>query len=60
MTITQNPRREMMSLIKKSKITYDIWLQMYKGVDIHTITLEEHTKWCTQFAAWKKGNVEKV
>ena len=46
--------------IAKSKITYDLWLQMYKGVDIHTITLKEHTKWCIQFAAWKKGNVEKV
>jgi hypothetical protein len=44
----------------KSKITYDLWLQMYKGVDIHTITLKEHTRWCVQFAAWKSGNIEKA
>lgn len=46
--------------MQKASITYDMWLQTYKGVDVYTITLEQHVKWCKQFAAWKKGNIEKV
>lgn len=44
----------------KSKITYDLWLQMYKNSDIYTVTLAQHTKWCAQFALWKKDNYEKA
>ena len=46
--------------IQKSKINYRTWLVLYKGKDIEKLTLEEHTKFSKQFAAWKVGNIEKV
>ena len=44
----------------KSKINYGAWLTRYKGRDIKTITLEEHTKWAREYQAWRVGNIEKV
>ena len=41
-------------------MTYDQWLQRYKSTDVYTITLEEHTKYSKQFAAWRQDNMEKV
>jgi hypothetical protein len=46
--------------IQKSRITYDMWLQMYKGRDVNTVTLEQHTAYRKQYDAWKIGNIEKV
>ena len=46
--------------MQKSKISYDLWLQMYKNSDVYTITLEQHIKWCPQFALWKKDNNEEA
>ena len=46
--------------IQKSSINYRTWLVLYKGKDIDKLTLEEHTKFSKQFAAWKVGNIEKV
>ena len=45
---------------KKSKMTYDMWLQTYKGRSVNDIDVNEHTKWSKQFQAWKIGNIEKV
>ena len=44
----------------KSKMTYDMWLQTYKGRSVNDIDVNEHTKWSTQCQAWKIGNIEKV
>jgi hypothetical protein len=44
----------------KSKMTYDMWLQTYKGRSVNDIDVNEHTKWSKQFQAWKIGNIEKV
>ena len=46
--------------IVKLNFTYDQWLQKYKGTDVYTITLKEHTKYSNEFAAWRAGNIEKV
>jgi hypothetical protein len=46
--------------MKKSNITYDTWLKIYKATDIYKITLEEHRKYSKLFAAWREGNIEKV
>lgn len=46
--------------IQKSSINYRAWLVLYKGKDIDKLTLEEHTKFSKQFAAWKVGNIEKL
>jgi len=45
---------------KKSKMTYDMWLQRYKGRTVKDIDVNEHTKWSKQFQAWRVGNIEKV
>ena len=45
---------------EKNRITYDMWLQMYKGRDVNTVTLEQHTAYRKQYDAWKIGNIEKV
>ena len=41
-------------------MTYDDWLQKYKGRTVYTIDINEHTKWSKEFKNWKKGNIEKV
>ena len=46
--------------IVKLNFTYDQWLQKYKSTNVYTITLEEHTKYSKEFAAWRAGNIEKV
>ncbi len=46
--------------MKKSNITYDMWLKIYKTTDIYEITLEEHRKYSKLFAAWREDNIEKV
>ena len=46
--------------LKKSRITYDMWLKLYKAKDVNTITLEEHTKYSKLYANWRTGNIEKV
>jgi len=46
--------------LKKSRITYDMWLKLYKATDIHQITLEEHTKYSKLYASWREGNIKKV
>jgi hypothetical protein len=46
--------------IQKSNFNYRRWLLIYKGKDLDKLTLEEHTKFSKQFAAWKVGNIEKV
>ena len=45
---------------KKSKMTYDMWLQRYKGRTVESIDVNEHTKWSKEFQAWRVGNIEKV
>ena len=45
---------------KKSKMTYDMWLQNYKGRTVKDIDVNEHTKWSREFQAWRVGNIEKV
>ena len=44
----------------KNNITYDAWLTYYKAVNIHDITLEQHTKFSEEYRKWKVGNIEKV
>jgi len=44
----------------KSRMTYDDWLKKYKGIDVHSITLEQHTKFSNEYQKWKVGNIEKV
>ena len=44
----------------KNNITYDEWLTYYKAVNIHDITLEQHTKFSNEYQMWKVGNIEKV
>ena len=41
-------------------ITYDEWLQKYKGKGVHQLTLNEHTAWHDQYKKWRKDNIEKV
>jgi|TARA_R110002110_G_scaffold165917_1_gene366260 hypothetical protein len=41
-------------------MTYRTWLTRYKGIDIDTIRLEEHTKLSGEYKRWKEGNIEKV
>jgi len=43
--------------IQKSRITYDMWLQMYKGRDVNTVTLPQHTAYRKQYDAWKNMNI---
>ena len=50
----------MVPKLKKSRITYDMWLKLYKAKDVDTITLEEHTKYSKLFASWREGNIKKV
>jgi hypothetical protein len=44
----------------KNDMTYRTWLTRYKGIDIDTIRLEEHTKLSGEYKRWKEGNIEKV
>jgi|TARA_R110002073_G_scaffold36588_2_gene106584 hypothetical protein len=44
----------------KSGMTYRTWLERYKGIDIDTITLEQHIKLSAEYQRWKVGNIEKV
>tara|TARA_R110002167_G_scaffold90595_5_gene244062 strand:+ start:618 stop:782 length:165 start_codon:yes stop_codon:yes gene_type:complete len=44
----------------KSEMTYRTWLERYKGIDIDTITLEQHIKLSAEYQRWKVGNIEKV
>ena len=46
--------------IQKSNFNYRRWLLIYKGKDLDKLTVEEHTKFSKQFAAWKVCNIEKV
>jgi len=46
--------------IKKSHITYEMWVKKYKCKDIYRITLNEHTAWHKEFISWRHGNIEKV
>ena len=45
---------------KKSKMTYDMWLQRYKDRTVQSIDVNEHTKWAREYQAWRVGNIEKV
>jgi len=54
------PKRSWNDWIFSKTHTYDLWLQRYKGTDVHKVTLEEHTKYSKEYASWKKGNIEKV
>jgi ribosome-interacting GTPase 1 len=45
---------------KKQEMTYDKWLILYKGKTVHDLTLNEHTKFSSQYKGWKVGNIEKV
>ena len=47
-------------LMNKMRITYDDWLQMYKGRTVFTITVQEHTIYHKQYKAWRQDNIEKV
>ncbi len=40
--------------------TYDTWLQRYKDKTVHELTLNEHTKFSTEYKRWKVGNIEKM
>ena len=44
----------------KTVMTYDDWLQKYKGRTVYNIDINEHTKWSKDFKAWKQSNIEKV
>lgn len=46
--------------MNKMRMQYHEWLLKYKGRDIETITLKEHTEWSEQFRRWRLGNIEKV
>jgi len=46
--------------IDKTRITYDYWVERYKGKLIYEITLMEHKLYYRQFKAWQIGNIEKV
>jgi len=46
--------------MNKMRITYDDWLQMYKGRTVFTITVQEHTIYHKQYKAWRQDNIEKV
>jgi len=45
---------------KKSRITYNDWLQRYKDRTVQSIDVNEHTKWAREYQAWRVGNIEKV
>jgi hypothetical protein len=49
-----------MSAKEKLSLTYDLWLQKYKGKTVHEINVNEHSKWSKEYQAWKNGNIEKV
>ena len=49
-----------MKKIDKMRITYDDWLQRYKGKTVFTITVQENTFFHRQYKAWRIGNIEKV
>jgi len=46
--------------IDKMRMTYDDWVQRYKGKTIQVITLKEHKLFNRQYKAWRLGNLEKM
>jgi hypothetical protein len=44
----------------KRAMTYDIWLNKYKGLTVDVLTLDQHAKFSIQFRRWLVGNIEKV
>ena len=46
--------------IDKMRMSYDDWLQRYKGKGVFDLTCPENTKWLKQYKAWRMGNIEKV
>jgi hypothetical protein len=46
--------------IDKMRITYDVWVNRYKGKSIQEITQKEHKLFNRQYKAWRMGNVEKM
>ena len=46
--------------MNKMRITYDDWVQRYKGKTIQQLTLKEHKYFHKQYKAWRIGNIEKV
>jgi hypothetical protein len=46
--------------INKRAMTYDTWLNKYKGLTVNVLTLDQHAKFSTQFRRWLVGNIEKV
>ena len=47
-------------MIDKMRITYDDWVQRYKGKTIQELTLSEHKLFNRQYKAWRLGNIERV
>ena len=54
------PKKSWNDFIFSKTHTYDLWLQRYKGKSVHDLSLNEHTKFSTEYKAWKLGNVEKM
>jgi hypothetical protein len=46
--------------IDKMRMSYDDWLQRYKGKSVFDLTCPENTKWLRQYKAWRVGNIEKI
>jgi len=46
--------------IDKMRITYEDWVQRYKGKTIQAITLKEHKLFNRQYKSWRVGNIEKM
>ena len=46
--------------IDKMRITYEDWVQRYKGKTIQAITLKEHKLFNRQYKSWRVGNIWKV
>ena len=47
-------------MIEKMILTYDDWLQRYKGKTVFDLTCQENTVFLRQYRAWRVGNIEKV
>jgi hypothetical protein len=50
----------MKNKIDKMRISYDDWIQRYKGKTVHDLNVMEHTRFSKEYKSWRIGNIEKV
>jgi len=44
----------------KHLMSYEEWLQRYKGKQIDEVMLDDHKTYLSQFKSWQIGNIERV